>query len=211
MPRSLNSEDFPGNSKASKREKPEKIVEGKVTKKNESLSRRIVENFSGDDAHSVLTYLILEVFVPGAKDMISDMVSEGVDRLLFGEHPGRRSRGSRRLGGGVLGDRTSYSNFFAGVDTPSSRREISRKAIKNHSIDEIILDDRGDAEMVIENLRGLIETYGIATVMDLYDLVGVSGDFTANNFGWTDLRSARVVRSREGFILDFPEAEPLEK
>ena len=47
--------------------------------------------------------------------------------------------------------------------------------------------------------------------MDLYDLVGVSGDFTANNFGWTDLRSARVVRSREGFILDFPESEPLEK
>ena len=56
----------------------------------------------------------------------------------------------------------------------------------------------------------LIEKFKVASVADLYDLVGVSCDYTANNYGWTNLRNASVVRVRDGYLLKLPRALPLD-
>ena len=55
----------------------------------------------------------------------------------------------------------------------------------------------------------LIETYGIVSVADLYELVGVDGEYTDNDYGWTNIRNADVVRTRDGYLLSLPKAMPI--
>ena len=55
----------------------------------------------------------------------------------------------------------------------------------------------------------IMEEYGIVRVADLYDLVGITGDYTDNKYGWTNIRSAEVVRVRDGYKIKMPRAMPI--
>jgi hypothetical protein len=66
-----------------------------------------------------------------------------------------------------------------------------------------------EAEEVIKRLDQLVDRYGSASVSDLYDLVGVSSEFTDGKWGWVDLRGADINRIRQGYLLDLPRPEPL--
>lgn len=73
---------------------------------------------------------------------------------------------------------------------------------------QIILEDRGEAELVLEKLRSLVDLWAIATVADLYELVGITGHFSDVKRGWTDLSGASIKRVTEGYLLDLPLSEP---
>ena len=75
--------------------------------------------------------------------------------------------------------------------------------------DDIILESRAEAEDVISSMEKIIETYGFVRVADLYDLVGITCNYTDNNYGWTNIRSAESVKVRDGYMLKLPKAEPL--
>ena len=67
---------------------------------------------------------------------------------------------------------------------------------QGYEYDDIIIESRGDAELVLDQLEEIISTYGVASVADLYDLVGITGrSYTDNKYGWTDIRNAKVVRT----------------
>ena len=51
--------------------------------------------------------------------------------------------------------------------------------------------------------------YGTVSVADLYDLVGISGNYTDNKYGWTNIRNAEPIRVRDGYMLKLPKALPL--
>ena len=78
-----------------------------------------------------------------------------------------------------------------------------------YNYDDIILETRGEAEEVLERMEELIETYGIVSVADLYDLVGITGNYTDNKYGWTNIRNAEPVRVRDGYMLKLPKALPI--
>ena len=52
--------------------------------------------------------------------------------------------------------------------------------------------------------------FGEVTVADLYDLVGISSDYTDRKYGWTDLATAKPIRVRGGYLLDLPRAKLLD-
>ena len=57
----------------------------------------------------------------------------------------------------------------------------------------------------------LIETYGFVSVADLYDLVGKRCNYTDNNYGWTNIRNANIVRVSGGdYMIKMPKARPLD-
>ena len=59
-------------------------------------------------------------------------------------------------------------------------------------------------------MEALIDQYGVASVGDLYDLANVSTtNYTVNKYGWTNIRSAQVIRSRDGYLLKMPKAMPI--
>jgi hypothetical protein len=93
---------------------------------------------------------------------------------------------------------------------PSDSRDISRRARAGHEFDEIILESRAEAELVLEKLADLIEQYEVATVADLYELVGITASHTDLKWGWDDMRDAGVDRVRSGgYLLALPKTKAI--
>lgn len=212
--------DYPSNShkaQTAETEQPEakkieSVVTGDVVRRRKPLGKRFTETFVGGDAKSALGYVLFDVLVPAAKDMASDAVSQGIDRMLFGESrsPGRRS-GSRRGSGSSPNGYVSYNRMSSGNrESREDPRNPSRRARSSHDFDEIILATRVEAEEVIDRLFDLVSRYEQASVSDLYDLVGVTATYQDNKWGWNDIRGAGVTRVRNGYLLDLPRPEPIE-
>lgn len=214
-------ETFPSNSRFDKPEpkkisaetqedkRVERVTTNDVVRRKTPLSRRLREAFGGDDTRTVADYVLMDVMVPAAKDMMVDAVTQGFERLIFGEARSstRRAAASRGNSGYV-----SYNRFSGKSVAPKdeARPTISRRARVNHDFDEIILETRLEAEQVLERLYDIINRYDSATVADLYDLVGITGEFTDNKWGWTNLHGSGVTRVRNGYLLDLPKPEPVE-
>jgi len=197
--------DYPSNSRKAKdapqeKARPEKVVEGAVTRRKKGWRGKLSETFLSEDSTSVVSYVVMDVLVPAAKNAVSDAISQGIERMLFGEIRTRRAP----VGGGRPGGYTNYNRMYE-----EPRRELSRQARATHDFNDIVLASRGDAEDVIDRLRDLISQYEVATVSDLYDLVGLTGDFTDDKWGWYDMRSASVRAVRGGYLLNLPRTQPI--
>lgn len=176
--------------------KVEKVIKGTAIRRKKSLGQKMSETFLGDDTKSVTQYIIYDVLIPAAKETISSMVSGGIEMLLFGEAKGRNTRRDRNK------SYVSYSSYYK--DDRNDRRDRERSNRARHNFDDIILDSRGEAEEVLSALVDLVEDYGVASVADLYELVGMSSNFTDNKYGWTNLSSACVERVRDGYLIKLP-------
>lgn len=210
---------YPTNSHAAKKEaneannskRVERIITGTVNRRKKPLGQRFFETFVGGDASSVWSYVLGEVLIPAAKDVISDAITQGIDRMLFGDsRPGGYRRNSRSSSGYVNYNRYSppSSNWGSNRDRPRNH-DISRRARASHDFDEIILATRPEAEKVLDRLFDLISNYEFASVADLYELVGLTGSHVDDNWGWTDLRGSTVRRYRDGYLLNLPKTEYL--
>ena len=180
------------------REKLEKIIKGTAkTKKNEM--RKLRDVFISEDVKSVKSYILMDVLVPAIKDAIEDIVTNGIRMVLRGETSARKSSPVSKISYNRIYDSKINNDRFARDSSPSLR----------YSYDDIVLESRGEAEDVIARMEEIIEEYGFVRVADLYDLVGITGDYTDNKYGWTSIRSAEPVRVRNGYMLRLPRAVPL--
>lgn len=209
--------DYQSNSHKAKDAKPreerepkkvEKVVQGEVRMRKKPLGKRFQEVFVGGNADSVWEYIIFDVLVPSAKDTMADAVSQGIERMLFGEARSTSRRTGYRPSGGS--GYTSY-NRMSRPEPRDEPRNVSHRNRATHNFDEIILATRIEAEEVIDRLFDLVSRYEAATVADLYELVGASGNYTDDKWGWTDIRGAGVTRVRNGYLLDLPKPEPLDR
>ena len=180
------------------REKFEKVIKGTAkTKKNEM--RKLRDVFISEDVKSVKSYILMDVLVPAIKDAIEDIVTNGIRMVLRGETSARKSSSASKISYNRIYDSKINNDRFARDSSPSIR----------YSYDDIVLESRGEAEDVITRMEEIIEEYGFVRVADLYDLVGITGDYTDNKYGWTSIRSAEPVRVRNGYMLRLPRAVPL--
>jgi hypothetical protein len=205
--------DFPPNSEASKRnilddKNVTQVTSGKAVRKKKSLRKQFSETFVAGDVKTALRYAVLDVLLPAAKDTALDVGNAWWEKLLFGDS---RRRGSTPPQSGPTGyvQYNRYSGIM-GSRLPSAQRAISRQARTRHDFDEIILESRVEAEEVIDRLFDLVSRYESATVADLYELVGLNSTHTDHKWGWTNIRGAGVSRTRDGYLLDLPEPQPLD-
>ena len=201
--------DYPSNAKknqAGSEEKPkiEKVVEGTVVQRKKGLGAKFREAFMVEDSGSVLVYIVQDVLVPAAKNTILEVFSQGLERSLYGE---TRRHAAGRPGGG--GGYTAYHR--AREPYSAGGRELSRQARATHDFRDVILQTRADADEVIDGLRELADRFNVASVQDLYDLVGVTGEYTDNKWGWyaEDLRRAGVRPVRGGYLLELSRPDPI--
>lgn len=195
-----NSHRFREGQKESSEEKKkvEKVVNGTVKSKKKSEIKKFADVFISEDAVNVKSYILLDVLIPAVKKAISDIVTNGIDMILYGEtNRTKKSSGASKI---------SYRSYY---DRPNDHKETSSLRTRTgYSYDDIILDNRGEAEEVLSRMDELVSTYGMVSVADLYDLVGITGNYTDNKYGWTDIRSARVDRVRDGYMIKLPKALP---
>ena len=141
----------------------------------------------------------MDVLIPAIKKAISDIVTNGIDMLLYGESGGKRS--------GSVASKVSYRNYY---DQRRDREDPTvQRAKTGYRYDEVVFDTRGDAESVLMRMEEIIEEYGMVAVADLYDLADIKGTHTDFKYGWTDLRAAVPTRVRDGYVLRLPKAMPL--
>lgn len=175
------------------------VAKAKTKKKSEV--RKFADVFIAEDITSVKDYIVNDVLIPAAKKAISDIITNGIDMILYGETKGR----DRRRDGS---SRVSYTKYYERDRDRDYDRSRIRRSVYDY--DDIILDTRGEAEDVLNRMDDLIDAYGMVSVADLYDLVGISGNYTDNKYGWTNLRNAEVRRTRDGYLLKLPKALPFD-
>jgi hypothetical protein len=197
--------DFPGNSNREKEETRKTlapVVTGKVIKQKKTFGQKVAEVFLGDDTRSVGDYILHDILIPAMKSTLSDIVGGGIEMLLFGEQRGLSSRSNiyRDKGRSYI----PYNRLTRTREPERESRYLSRTERARHDFDNIIIPSRGEAEEVMSRLFDLIEEYGVASVADYYELLGIDSAFTDGNFGWTNISSAQVKRVRDGYTILLP-------
>lgn len=215
--------EFPSNTvnktvpKTGERKPLEQVTTGKVIVKKPSLGKRFRAVFVAEDGRSVGYHVLWDVAIPAVKDLLYDAGQEALGRSL-----GIDTRGGARRGGPInynalgstLASRVNYNRPGFMTD-PRDRQQQAQQAQKavapgrnitlgKVSIDDILVASRIEADEVIGRMYNLVERYGRVTVADLFDLVGVTGEYTDENFGWVDLTGARPHRQGQGYRLDLP-------
>lgn len=219
--------EFPSNRKTSgpgpegkpaEDKKIEKVTTGSVVRRKKSLGKRFTETFvSGADSRSVFDYVLFDILIPAGKDIFLDATYAGLERKFYGEVRSAGRRGYSRGGGGGAG-RTDYARISSGSVLRSDPvrgavrddARMSRRGRATHDFGEIVLSTRVEANAVIDQLFHLLSRYEIATVADLYDLVGEPTSFQDNKWGWDDLRGADSERVRDGYLLVLPRPKPID-
>ena len=204
----LGNSNYQPNSNKFKKEEAEKAAEkrakkvvsapAKTKKKNEI--RKLADVFISEDATNVKSYILMDVLIPAVKKAVYDIVTSGVDMILYGGTGG----GSKRR---INADRVSYRDY----NRISDRRDDTPSRSNNaFDYEDIVFQTRGDAIAVRDQMDDLIEAYGVVRVSDIYDMAEMTAPYTANRYGWTSIRTAEPVRVRDGYVLKLPRPMPVD-
>lgn len=196
-------EEYKSNSHRSKeltKNEPTKKVVKPIAKATTKKKNKLAETFISEDASNIKSYILMDVLVPAIKKAVIDIVTDGISMLFYGD----TSHGNRRSS--TTASYISY-NRYSDRDRRDDRTSYGRS---RYSYDDIILQSRGEAEEVLDRMSEMIDTYGIVSVADMYDLVGIATNYTDNKYGWTNLRNAEPIRVTNGYMLKLPKAGPID-
>jgi len=202
----MDINDYKSNSNASKNEDRhvEKVVTGQVSTKKKSGITKFAGNIISEDAKNIKDFIFLDVLIPTFKKAISDIVTNGIDIILYGESRGRSNR--------LPGDRVSYRSYGQYYD--DARRTTTQRAVQrpmSFSYSDLIFDSRQDAQAVLNQMNDILYSYGFVRVADLMESAGVTGNpYTDNSYGWNSLNTAEVMITRDGWIIKLPRPIPVE-
>lgn len=171
----------------------QKVVSGTVKTHKKSGVQKFAESFIAEDAHRVKDYVTTDILIPSLKKLALDVIKNTADIIFNGYSNSNRSN--------LPGSKVSYGSYFRPEERNGFRQSAPRVTF---DYDNIVLENRGDAEMVLTQLDEIISRFGCARVADLYDMVGMSCKYTDNNYGWYDLRTASILRVQDGFLLKLP-------
>lgn len=206
--------DYQSNSKkekvaaeVKKSKNVERVVTGEVLVKKKSVGTKFKDLFIAADFRSVFQYVVSDVLIPAARNMIVDGASKGVERMMYGDRGRYRTPGGRQI---ITYNNVGMNRGMGGspmrTAPPITVGSRTQRAVR----DEFIIATREEAERVLEMMNDIIDTYDVVSVADFNEMIGYPSDTVDNKWGWTYLNNAQVRQIREGFVLDLPPAEPIQ-
>lgn len=184
-----------------KNKKIEPVAKVKMVKKK-PWYKRFLNACLADDSQDIKHYILVDTVLPAIKNMIFDTFSGALEMSLFGTCSGSRNKcknGSKSY--------VTYSGIYSNNRNRSARSSEERS---KKSINDIFFSSRGDAEEVLSTMIEMIDTYDEVSVGSLYQLVGITPDFTDDKYGWTNLSTASVSRNRDGYYINLPRPQILD-
>lgn len=187
---------------------PEKLApvvrSGSAKVKKTSGIAKAAKNIISEDAHNVKSYIVLDVLVPAFKKAVSDVVTNGIDIILYGEagHTKRVNNAGR----------VSYRGYYDNGSKPASTAATGESYRRGNAalFENIIVGSRGEAEDILSSMGEYLEHYQVISAADMYDLAGITNfPYTYNNYGWKSVANARVKRVDDGFLIVMPPLVPL--
>lgn len=195
---------YPGNSDSRPQTTPEQtgmkhvqgpVITGSAMTREKTWLDKLRTFFGLDNAHTFKDY------VEFASDM-TNRVYGAVD-MLTGNRRGPNVPT-------VPGARIAYGSYYQ-QPAPQPQNNAQQRLTASYSYDDIIYSSLGDAQITLEKMFELLQQYRAVSIADLFDLSGLTSPngYTDNKYGWTDLRSACVVRANGGYMIRLPRAEQL--
>ena len=210
--------DYQSNSNKSKEEqlankKPEKqlekVVTGEVIQRPKPLGRRFKDIFLGGDVKIAMRYVLAEVLLPGLRNIVVDVTSKGVEKMVYGDSP-------RRVRSPAYRSYTQYNNPISHRMPPDPRDrpylpDQYRRPMRStrRDMQNIVVATRSEADKVVETLLDIVSQYEVASLADLYELLGLETSFTDHKWGWTYLNNVEIRQVRDGYLIDFPPVEEI--
>lgn len=202
----IEIEEVPSNSIESRKPRvPDKPV-AKGKKQKPTIGQEVKEAIMGDDPRSVKSYLLWDVLLPAIKDTVVDLVTKGINALIYGEqrpNNARRDRGRSY----IEYDKASYKYQPSRSQRRYSPPPPARRGMR---FDDITFETRADAERVLDYLIDNTMQYGLTTVSDFYQLSGVEDTYIDQEYGWYELSRAYVDNVRGRFVIVLPRPERIE-
>lgn len=210
--------DYQGNAKKNKEQKVKpdkevkKVTTGKVIVQKKSFGTKFKDLFIAADFNSVSRYILMEVLIPAVRNLMWEASSKGIERMIFGERAAQRrmyGSGSRTIYNSPVSRPIPYPSAVGSPMAPRGLPVSPNPSTSRYNRDEFIIATREDANAVLEMMNNIIDQYEVASVADLYDLLGVESSHTDQKWGWVQLGDVTIRQTREGFLLDLPQASPI--
>lgn len=182
------------------KKKMEKVTTGKVTVRQQSDIQKVASAFLAEDLATVKERIINDYAIPMLKNGIWSIFSSALSLVIFGED---RSRGT-----GSNYVRTSSNSYDRYYDSRANQnRPNPNRVVQNWH--NIASDSRADMEEILDQMWAAIRDYGMVSVGDLYDLAGITCNYTDQKYGWKDLTGAYIKNVPGGYSIVFPKPVPL--
>ena len=189
------------NASPTEEKKVTKVVNGPVKTKRNDV-RKLADIFISEDISNVKSYIFMDVLVPAIKKAIYDIVTNGIDMFLYG--------GSGKGRNKQPGAKVSYRNYYEQKNNSGYRTSDNARQSNAFDYDDIVFNNRGEAEAALQQMKDIVARYGIVTVNDLYEMTPLSAPYTSQKYGWMDVSNVDIVRVRDGYILKLPRAVPID-
>jgi hypothetical protein len=206
--------DYQGNTDKSREQKKpekqiEKVVTGEVVQKPKTIGRKFKDIFFGGDLRAASRYVAGDVLLPALRNLLVDMTSKGIERIVYGES------GYRRRSPVDYRPRVSYNTSYSSplsrdprLTRPLLPDQAGNRQLRKESVD-LILGTKEEAERVVEQLIDIIDKYDVVSWADLCELVGWPSSAVDNKWGWTYLTNVDIRQTRDGYLIDLPTMEAI--
>lgn len=184
--------------------RPKAVVQGKAST-GRSLFGRIREIFTIGNMKDARNYIITDVIVPGFLDILYDGITRYAGKLIYGDKGVPRSK--QKSG-------TAYNSIvrLSEGEKIVNKRKVETTVSGIYDYNEIELQTRADAELLLDAMTDFLEGHDVISVADMYAMAHYEGgDYTDNNWGWADLKGAHIERSLDGWILKLPRVRNLKE
>ena len=180
------------------KKKLEKVTTGKVTVRQQTDIQKVASAFLAEDLATVKERIINDYAIPMLKNGIWSIFSSALSLMIFGEDKSRSQSSNY-----VRGSSNSYDRYYA---NPNRSQPANQRVIPNWQ--NLTSDSRADMEGILDQMWEAIREYGQVSIGDLYDLAGMTCNFTDNKYGWKDLTGAYIKNVPGGYSIVFPKPVP---
>jgi hypothetical protein len=145
-----------------------------------------------------------EIVVPRLKASFEEAANGFLSGMLWG---GGNRPASGIVPGTVIHGGTNYRQISTGA---ASSLDQARQATVHHSTTssgnykDVCCPSQQLAEQLLAKMYDLWNQYRLVTVADLYETAGLTPAPSDNSYGWTSIDGARIVKAREGYVLEMP-------
>lgn len=181
------------------------VVKGTVTRTKRTKRKVFVE-----EDLPIIVEDVKDRAVPAILDGIFDVCKIVLERLIYRDFDSDRSSDGYYRRGSSSSRVQNYNSMYRSPVSYNHSRE-ARGVRSRYDVDEIAFDRESDASRVLDILSEEIAEYGHVTVGSYYSACEISptaGDF---NYGWYELRNAKVQYRRGKWVISMPRCVAIEK
>lgn len=180
-----------------------KQLKGIVVKEKQGF----LSSFIKDDASDIGEFIWNDIVKPTLKKLVYDVITDSIGMLL-GQDQKSKNKYNRYHSYTYYDDYDWVSSSSSRYDRFSSSYGGYEERSKKAKV--IAFASEEDANEALHLMNERIRKYGRCSIMTLNDLAGVESEYTDEDWGWSNLSTAKIVHTSNGYELRLPKARPFD-